>query len=172
MRVECPRCPTTGDVDVEGTHEPDRVCWSCKAPWRPEGVVSLLVERTVQVGPQKAFEWLSAIPDDAGHWRLSRPQVARRYAQMMRLGEWENRGLDHPKGLFNPVAFDPHGVLLVGVMRLLACVESQTPFTTVVRRFTPEIPGHVPFNPRHRIRKQPRLLGYWHDLRERTVAAL
>lgn len=166
MRVECPQCPVHGDVDIEGTHEPDRVCWSCNAPWRPEGVLTLLVDRTVEIGPEKAFDWLTAIPDTAGHWTLSRPQIAQKYARMMRLGEWENRDVDHPQAFQNPISFDPHGVLLTGVVRLLACVEAQTPFTTVVRRFSPEIPGHVPFNPRMHIRKVPRLLRHWHYLRE------
>jgi hypothetical protein len=54
------------------------------------------------------------------------PSLVRRYAEDMANGNWELSGA--------PVVFDEHGALIDGQHRMLACIQADVPFTTVVVR--------------------------------------
>ncbi len=166
VKLRCLRCGNRHELDLVSVHEPGRVCWDCKAPWVPEDYTGELIAEDVTITPLMAWEWMTAVPLDSGHWRLSPPKRVVRYADLMRSGQWQDQRLpdvDHPIG------FDPHGVLLSGLCRLMACIEADHPFGAVVVRFDPVVPGHVRFDYGYTLVKVPRLLSHWLGLRDSTV---
>lgn len=135
--MRCLNCGLTADIDLRFVHEPDRRCYACKYPWVPDDYHGRIIDRRRLITPSTARRWLETIPDGSGHWTQGRPSRARYYAEVMRSGEWVDGG--------KPVMFDAHGVLLTGVLRLLACVEANTSFRARVVRFDRLVPGFVPF---------------------------
>lgn len=162
--MTCLRCSTSADVDIEGTHEPDRRCWTCKAPWVPAGYDGRLVLEDVTVTPSLARGWMAAVADDAGHWSQGRPSRVREYADLMRAGAWRDKRVADSDGSVHPISFDCHGRMLTGVLRLMACIEANVAFGAVLERFDPVVPGGAPFRRGFVLRKQPRLLTYWKNL--------
>lgn len=63
------------------------------------------------------------------------PAAVAAYAQAMKAGEWVLNGM--------PIIISRKGVLLDGLQRLYACVESQTPFVTVLAENIPDDTLHT-----------------------------
>jgi hypothetical protein len=73
-----------------------------------------------EITPKKATQWLAKNTMN----RKVRKRVVERYAGQMRDGEWKITG--------EAIQFSKEGVLLNGQHRLLACIEANVPFTTLV----------------------------------------
>jgi hypothetical protein len=162
VKLHCPRCDLTNRADLTRIREPDRICRDCRVPWQPASYRGRFIVEDATVMPADAWWWLSKVPDGSGHWTLAPSRVAREHAQAMREGRWKSQRLPNET---NPVTFDAHGMLLIGLCRLLACVDSQQPLETVVARFSVTVDGHVPYSA-WQPRKTPGLLKYWKALRE------
>lgn len=173
MELKCPQCPNTADLNLAEIHEPDRICWDCKSPWVPADYQGRMIVENTTITPTQAWSWMLEISDQAGHWTLSRPEFARRYAADMKGGWWEEQLIGHPGAVEHAITFDCHGRLLMGVVRFLGCIAADTPFRAVMRRFDPVIPGGVDFDWRQNPvrRRQPKLLAYWLQLKEERDAA-
>jgi len=174
VRLTCPfvrTCGTTADLDLETIHPQDRVCWQCKSPWIPEGYDGALTTVNTTITPDQAWEWMQAIPDDSGHWILGDyGRFARRYAGLMRSGVWEVQLIGHPGAVEHAITFDPHGHLLIGVIRLVACIDVDTPFDAVLRTFDPIVPGHVPFQWGYNRKASVSLLNHWRAVKDRRCS--
>lgn len=81
-----------------------------------------LTVEVVEVTPLLAQVWIAR---NHRH-RPVEPKRVRKYARRMAVGEWGLNG--------KCITFDADGVLLGGQHRLLACIESGCPFTTLVVR--------------------------------------
>ena len=171
-RVKCPQCPNTAVLDLAAIHEPDRVCWDCKSPWVPEDYEGRMIVENVTITPEQALAWMLEIDDNAGHWTLSRPEFAKRYAADMKQGVWQEQLIGFPGAVEHAVTFDCHGRLLMGVVRFLGCIQADKPFRAVMRRFDPVVPGGVEFDWRQSRRRQPKLLAYWVQMREKKADAV
>jgi len=167
VELSCSVCPNETDIDLSEVHEPDRICWSCKSPWVPRDYEGRLI-----VEDEMAWEWLLAIDDAAGHWTLSRPAFAKRYANDMRGGWWEEQLIGFPGAVEHAITFDCHGRMLMGVVRCLGCIDANVPFRAVLRTFDPIVPGGVDFDWRYRKRGTPSLLNHWKLLRERRCSTV
>jgi len=92
----------------------------------PRPPVNLHIE-VEYVTPEMALEWL----EKNTHNRRKSERLIGVYAEAMKNGEWRLNG--------EPIIFDKKGTLQSGQHRLFACVESMTPFwTVVVRNAEPE----------------------------------
>jgi hypothetical protein len=78
-----------------------------------------------EVTPQLAAEWLALNKDN----RTYSKDVVKKYASDMKAGAWKFTG--------DPVRFDIEGVLIDGQHRLMACIDAETSFTTLVIRGLP-----------------------------------
>lgn len=171
MRLTCPQCPTSTDLDLTSVHEQDRVCWECKSPWTPAGYEGRLIVENATITPDQAWDWMQTVPDTSGHWILGRyGRFARRYAGLMRSGVWETQLVGHPGAVEHAITFDPHGRLLIGVIRLIACIDADVPFDAVLRRFDPIVPGHVEFCWGFQRKASVSLLNYWNHVKEQRCS--
>jgi len=173
VRLTCPECTVTAEVELTTVHEQDRVCWECKSPWTPESYDGKLIVENATITPDQAWEWMRDVPDTSGHWILGDyGRFARRYAGLMRSGVWETQLIGHPGAVEHAVTFDPHGRLLIGVIRLVACIDANTPFDAVLRRFDPIVPGHVPFEWGYQRKSSVSLLNYWNRVKEQRCSTV
>ena len=99
---------------------------------RPQGDPSGLTHFSiVRITPQMAPALL-AKKRPAGK---RNPSAVASYAQSMRAGEWVLNGM--------PIILSRNGVLLDGLQRLYACLDSQTPFVTVLAENVPDDTVHT-----------------------------
>lgn len=134
----CSRCPREAVLDLSEVHEPNRVCPDCKSPWQPADYQGRLIAENTLITPEMAWEWLLPIEDTAGHWYIrTNTKNLRRYIDDMKNGYWERQLLGFPGALEHAVTFDPHGRMLMGVIRCIACVAADSPFEAIVQRITP-----------------------------------
>jgi hypothetical protein len=78
--------------------------------------------RTEKITPERASRLIATMDRTPP---LDKKAVAH-YAGVMRAGGWVENG--------QPIILDEHGVLMDGYHRLMACLEADTPFTTLVAR--------------------------------------